>query len=424
MLGGCAVASRRERNEREGVVMLQTVLVREVLVSLPSGAGVVRLQNGSVVVTEDVDEGSGACVREDDRFQPVKASVGGDRCVVGGLLPPGAVRAEVVDDRGVRVSAAVAEGAYVAVLAQPEDGSNPIVCCRDAAGEPVRRPRAADYPSVRVTDAQAPCPACGATDFDEYQPFEDWRGGEVRPDGATVPTPVVCCRVCGHEEAGLIVVRAPGRPASSETAPPPAELMARARTIRREHMWRAVAPALQTQDFPIYGVEGWPAQLSGCGTEDDGRLTEVIVDHYETDDADPATAGRPRFAVTTKFDDPRDSGLLAEARFALRGWVRAKSPLLRRPGGSDAAKTLQLSADSRDANATALDAVQSEHNLTIDGVATASLILTAPASRWVAVAVRGNLTIIVRGRDVDPGSLRLSPIADPAKRFGPSPPDA
>ncbi|MGI8712629.1 MAG: hypothetical protein ACR2NR_05470 [Solirubrobacteraceae bacterium] len=153
-------------------------------------------------------------------------------------------------------------------------------------------------------------------------------------------------------------------------------------------------------------------------------MTEVIVDHYETDDADPATAGRPRFAVTTKFDDPRDSGLLAEARFALRGWVRAKSPLLRRPGGSDAAKTLQLSADSRDANATALDAVQSEHNLTIDGVATASLILTAPASRWVAVAVRGNLTIIVRGRDVDPGSLRLSPIADPAKRFGPSPPDA
>lgn len=142
--------------------MLQTVLVREVLVSLPSGAGVVRLQNGSVVVTEDVDEGSGACVREDDRFRPVKVSVGGDRCVVGGLLPPGAVRAEVVDDRGVRVSAAVAEGAYVAVLGQPEDGSNPIVCCRDVAGEVVRRPRAADYPSVRVTDAQGACPACGA----------------------------------------------------------------------------------------------------------------------------------------------------------------------------------------------------------------------------------------------------------------------
>lgn len=153
-------------------------------------------------------------------------------------------------------------------------------------------------------------------------------------------------------------------------------------------------------------------------------MTEVIVDHYETEDADPATAGRPRFAVTTKIDDPRDSGPLAEARFALRGWVRAKSRLLRWPGGSDAAKTLQLSADSRDANAAALDAVQSEHNLTIDGVASAALILTAPGSRWVAVAVRGNRTIIVRGRGVEPDSLRLSPIADPIKTFGPRPPDA
>ncbi len=41
--------------------MLQTVLVREILVSLPSGAGVVRLQNGSVVVTDDVDVGRGSC---------------------------------------------------------------------------------------------------------------------------------------------------------------------------------------------------------------------------------------------------------------------------------------------------------------------------------------------------------------------------
>jgi hypothetical protein len=53
---------------------------------------------------------------------------------------------------------------------------------------------------------QEPCPACGAIDFDEYRPFEDWRGGEVHPDGRTVPTPVVSCRVCGHEEAEGIVM--------------------------------------------------------------------------------------------------------------------------------------------------------------------------------------------------------------------------
>jgi hypothetical protein len=121
--------------------------------------------------------------------------------VVGGLLPPGAVSAEGVDDRGTRVDAAVAAGAYVAMLEQPNDGHEPIVCCRDAGGEPVRRPWAADYPSVCVSDAQEPCPACGAIDYDEYTPFEEWRGGRPGPDGTTIdPTPVVSCRVCGHEE--------------------------------------------------------------------------------------------------------------------------------------------------------------------------------------------------------------------------------
>lgn len=111
--------------------------------------------------------------------------------MVGGLLPPGAVSAEALDDRRARVAAAVADGAYVAILEQPNDGHEPIVCCRDAGGEAVRRPWAADYPSVRVTDAAEPCPAYGAVDYDEYTPFEQWRGGHGGPNGTTVPNPVV-----------------------------------------------------------------------------------------------------------------------------------------------------------------------------------------------------------------------------------------
>jgi hypothetical protein len=143
-----------------------------VLVSLPSGAGVVRLEDGLTLVSYEGGGGGGTYLREADPFHPEKA---GDesRCVVGGLLPPGAVSAEAVDDRGTRVAAAVAEGAYVAMLEQPLDGHEPIVCCRDAGGAPVRRPWAHDYPSVRVTDAQEPCPACGAIDYDEYTPFEE-----------------------------------------------------------------------------------------------------------------------------------------------------------------------------------------------------------------------------------------------------------
>jgi hypothetical protein len=64
----------------------------------------------------------------------------------------------------------------------------------------VRRPLAADYPSEPVTAATEPCPACGALDFEECTPTEQWRGGRVEPDGTTSPTPIVVCRVCGHAE--------------------------------------------------------------------------------------------------------------------------------------------------------------------------------------------------------------------------------
>ena len=109
----------------------------------------------------------------------MKSWVDQNRSAVGGLLPPGAVSVEVVDDRGIRVAAAVGDGACVAVIEQPNDGHEAIVCCRDAAGVPVRRPWAAEYPSVRVTDTEEPCPACGAVDWDEYTPFEEWRGGRA-----------------------------------------------------------------------------------------------------------------------------------------------------------------------------------------------------------------------------------------------------
>jgi hypothetical protein len=62
--------------------------MREVLVSLPSVAGLSRLDDGSVVVTDDVGAGGGCRLLNDYRFRPVKSSVDAERCVVGGLLPP------------------------------------------------------------------------------------------------------------------------------------------------------------------------------------------------------------------------------------------------------------------------------------------------------------------------------------------------
>lgn len=122
-----------------------------------------RRGDGVVVVTQDVHADRGVPLRADDSYRPLKTWLPDDRSLVAGMLPPGAISAEVVHDRGERVAAGVGGGGYAAVLAQPNDGHEPVVCCRDATGSPVRRPLPADYPSTAVEDAGVPCPACGGT---------------------------------------------------------------------------------------------------------------------------------------------------------------------------------------------------------------------------------------------------------------------
>jgi hypothetical protein len=153
-----------------------------VLIELPGGEGVVRRADGTVVVTHDVHADGGQPLRADDVYQPVKTGLIADRSFVAGILPPGAVSAEVVDDRGERVAAGVGGGAYATVLEQPNDGYEPVVCCRDATGTAIRRPLPADYPSTPIDDADVPCPACGAIDYEERVPTEHWRGGTPGPN--------------------------------------------------------------------------------------------------------------------------------------------------------------------------------------------------------------------------------------------------
>lgn len=395
--------------------------MRTILVSLPSGAGVVRLDDASMLITNEVSAGGGTYLREADTFHPAKSWVDEDRCIVGGLVPPGAVSVEAVDDQGTRVSATVAQGAYVAELEQPNDGLEPIVCCRDVAGDPVRRPWADDYPSVRVTDAEEPCPACGAIDYDEYTPFEEWRGGSGGPNGTTVPNPVVSCRVCGHEEReGTFLAVGPETPKSEDEATDAAR-MARAR--QRKHWWLSNAMTLRGTLFPIYGADGLPAQLGGSGSHGD-QLTDITIYHYDAPDADPYVGDRPHLTVTTKRDERHPGETLREARRALENWVR-EAGAAPWPNASRAAITLWLRARDRESRAAVLGAVRSEQLITIDGASTRALMLNAPGNRWVAVARHADLRIIVAAHDVDPASLRLEPIVDPAAQLlGPEPPDA
>jgi hypothetical protein len=397
--------------------------MHSVLVSLSSGAGVVRTEHG-VLVTNDVADGGGSYLRDADPFHPEKSWVSATQCVVGGLLPPGAVSAEAVDDRGERVSAAVGEGAYVALLEQPNDGAEPIVCCRDGSGRPVRRPWAADYPSRRVNDAEEKCPACGAIDWDEYTPFEEWRGGRgSKVDGTHVASPVVSCVVCGHEEREPAFTTYGSEPEDEDEATRAARL-ARARAQHRKHDWLAGALTLRAAQFPIYAAEDYRAKLGGSGSQGDD-LTEITVHQYDGDDVDADTDEQPCLAVTTESTSREHHADLVKARHALGSWSSRGAGADGWPDASYAAMTLWLRARDRERRAASLGAVRSDQVLVIDGAEVPALALHGPVSRWVARAHHADLTITVAARDIPPTSLRLEPIANPAARLlGPEPPDA
>jgi hypothetical protein len=393
--------------------------MREVLVSMPVGSGVVRAEYG-LLVTYDVQGGGGSYVRDEDRFAPVKSWLDADRSVVGGLLSPGAVRAEAVDDRGHRVPAEVGGGAYVAVIEQPNDGYEAIVCCRDASGRPIRRPWAADYPSVRVSDAREDCPACGALDWDEYTPWEQWRGGRgSKVDGTHLANPVVSCRVCGHEEREGSFFGMSREAPEGETEE---ERESRLAQVRKQR-WLSDCLTLRAANFPIYCAEGRPAGLAGSGSDGD-LVTEITVHHFPAINPQLSSGDTPLMAVVTS-PRPHRSSALENAREALERWVSRDARSGSWPEASHAAITLFLRARARQTRGAVLAAERTQSEMIIDGAPCPVLMLSVPNGPWAAAVRHADLDITVSGRADDPLSLRLEPVADPgATLLGPEPPDA
>ena len=398
-------------------LVIHTVRVRSVLVSLASGAGVARAEHG-LLVTNDVGEGGGTYLRDADPFHPEQAWVSQTQCVVGGLLPPGAVSAEVVDDLGERVLAATGNGAYAALLDQPNSGREPVVCCRDSTGRLVRRPWAADYPHRRVEDAEEPCPACGATEWDEYSPFENWRGGRgSTANGTHVASPVVSCRVCGHEEAEGAIMRSASPDDEDEATR--AERVASERAEQRVQQWYATNLTLRALTFPVYAAEDWPAQIRGSNSSGD-ELTALTIAHFTTEDADLVNS-EPSIEVTTSTH-PHDRHEMTAARRALENWVSTSTDHRHASELSDAAITLWFSAVDRRRRAAVSRAARAETQITVDGSPATFLTLTSPDGRWVATRRHDDLMITIAGRDLNPATLSIEPISNPAARLlGPEP---
>jgi hypothetical protein len=398
--------------------------MNSVLVSLTSGPGVVRSPNG-LLVTDDVERGGGAFLRSDDRFAPERAwGAGWQRRAVGGLLPPGATRVEAFDDSGQAHEAAVGQGAYIAEVGAASQMLAPVVCCRDERGWPVRRPRGGDYPCVRVTDSQEPCPACGAVDWDEYTPTEPWRGGGSASNGSRIPSPIVCCRVCGHEEPEGVFFGRRAEPNEDEDEATRAVRVAAARARARRQRWLSDTMTLRAAGFAIYVADGFPARVGGSGLRDEVQ-TEVTIYQYESiTTEDPQLEQKPSLSITTALTERLHRDGPAELRDALEQWVDRQRGPQDWPEASYAAITLWLRARQRERRAYVLTATQARSELTLDGVLVKAKRLTTENGLWVASVDRDDFTLVICARDTDPATLRLEPFGNPARVLGLEPPDA
>jgi hypothetical protein len=393
--------------------------VATVLIELPGGEGIVRRDDGEIVLTHDVTLDWGQPLQPHDRYQPIRIGLSEERMRFGGLLPPGAVSVEAVEATGVRKAAAVGGGAY-AVIFEDGEHSEPALGYRDAAGAFVHRPMPADYPHQPVTDAEEPCPVCGAIQYEEYFPTEDWRGGRGRKGSDSfVPSPLIVCRVCGHQEQGGGIMRFGQPDDADEDADARDARMARIHAEHAVQRWYANKMTLMGVTFPIYAAEGWPARINGQGSHGDD-LTHLRIAHAETL-PDSMFVQRPRIEVTTSID-PYQPGELAVARDAFASVVEADANGRPTDDLSDAALTLWFRAARRRRVAGSHAAPVSQTEITIDGARAPFLTVGTPNAHWVAVRRHHGVTITIAAREIDPASLIIEPIADPAAcLLGPEP---
>lgn len=360
--------------------------------------GVLRDREGRSWLSSAIHQGAGARL---DGWQPARQALPGGASVVGGLLPPGAVTAEVIDDAGRRQSTAVANGAYVAVVDQSIRGGSIVVCCRDEHGAPVARPLPASWLRTPVSDACEPCPACEAVGWDEVWPTDGSRGERTAPDGGMESTPIVVCRTCGHEERmGRRIVfrpRPPGCSGGTSSTPP---LDAPPRDLQRS--------LLREVQFPIYGADGFSASIAGHSRRSSVHGDRDAVTSIRVAQPTKATPRGRRLEITTELASDDSSSDHAVARAALNEWLRSMlpPPNIQR---SEAGRTIAWRAVDRERRKLATKAEARLQSLMLSDQP-APFTLLVIGERWIAVGGSGGLRITVSATSLDPNALSLRPI--------------
>ena len=355
--------------------------------------GVVRV-DGMAWLTDDVERG--ACSGLDGgRATVMQPSL--DETLQGGLLPPGAVAAHVIDDAGARRAAACANGAWVVLLERECAGRVSPVCFTDADGGLIAPELAVGWPRTPVADADEPCPACGEIGWDEVVASDGSRGMH----GVDMrPAPFVRCRACGHEESiGIYAVAESGGPEPDDAEHARLVQAARAR-VRRD-----ARDALEGLRFPVYALRDRPGRIDGWGSSN-GVTSQITVAHG----ARPGDPG-PQLRIMTEQERHAYESELARARSALAGALMedlGPCPEDR----SHAALAVWLHVREREHLRRAAQAQVEQRTFLVDDDAV-PFVFVASGNRWVAVARRGDLTITIAARDVEPVGIELSAVRDP-----------
>jgi hypothetical protein len=228
----------------------------------------------------------------------------------------------------------------------------------------------------------------------------------------------VVCRVCGHEEQAGGIMRLGRDDGAEEDENVRAARLARVRAQAAKR-WHQNRLMLVGVTFPVYAAEGWPARITGHGSQGDD-LTQITVEHAEKLD-DSGFVMRPRIEVTTSID-PYQPGELAIARRLFGRVIDSDSSQEPTDGLSSAALTLWVRANRRRRVTASHEAPMGETAITIDGELEPFMTVRTPNARRVAVRRHHDQTITIAVREIDPESLVIAPIADPAARLlGPQP---